>query len=420
MIENDMDKRRDVTPAIRRRRRVIAGSIFVVAIAASVVALLASAKRDVEVARSSVILGTVEQGAMLLTVRGAGNLVPRHTRWLTAETDVRVERVIVFPGTEVTADTVILELHNGRVEDEYRAARTQYEAAVLDHRAKQTQLRVESLQARAELGKLQSELAAARAQERIERMALDKDVIPRIQYQKTEIDLAQLISREAIETTRSAETDANAAAQIQSDALRVAQLKSTLDLRRREVDALQVRAGVGGVLQRLLVEEGQQVPEGTKLALVSRPDDLEAELRIAETEARDLEPGQAAVVDTRNGKMAGSVSRIDPEVVEGTVRVRIAFTDALVPGARPDLSVDGMITLGRLDDVLYLRTPINAQRDSRALLFKLQGDRAERVPVVIGNESSSFVEIREGLQRGDQIILSDMSAYDDQSHLTID
>ncbi|MCC4622329.1 HlyD family efflux transporter periplasmic adaptor subunit [Xanthomonas cassavae CFBP 4642] len=420
MTVPQMDEQRVGGGARRRRQRIVVLSVIVAVLSAITVVVLVAGRKDAVVPRSNVLIGTVERGPMLLSVRGTGNLVPRHTRWLTAETDVRVERIVVFPGTRVKADTVILELHNGRVQDDYLAAEMQYQAAVLDHRVKQTELRVQSLQARAELGKVESELAAARAQEKIERMALDKDVIPRIQYQKTEIDLAQLISRQQVEKARVAEIDANAQASLQSDTLRVSQLKNTMDLRRREVDALRVRAGVEGVVQRVLVEEGQQVPEGTKVALVSRPEELEAELRIPETEARDLQPGQAALVDTRNGKMAGTLSRIDPEVVDGTVKVRIAFSDTLVPGARPDLSVDGTITLGRLADVLFVRTPVNAQRDSQARLFKVQGDIAQRVPVTIGHESSRFVEIKGGLKQGDRVILSDMSAYDDQSRLRLD
>ena len=139
-----------------------------------------------------------------------------------------------------------------------------------------------------------------------------------------------------------------------------------------------------------------------------------------ETQARDIEPGQLAVIDTRNGKMTGKVSRIDPEVVDGTVKVRVSFEGKPAPGARPDLSVDGVITVGRLDDALFVRRPINAQRDSQVTLFRVQGDEAKRVPVGIGSESSNFVEIKDGLRLGDQVILSDMSAYDDHDRIRLD
>lgn len=415
-----MDKQRAQASGWHKHRKAILATGSAILLIVVTVTLLVIGRKDVEILRSSIVIGKVERGEMLLTVRGLGNLVPRHARWQTSETDVRVERILVFPGTEVSADTVIMELHNARVQDNYQAAETQYQAALLDHRAKRTQLRVQVLQARADLSKVESELEAARAQEKIERFALDKGVIPQIQYDKTRIDLDQLKARFGIERDRSTETDADMVAQLRSDELRIAQLKNTRDLRKRELDALHVRAGIDGVLQRLLIEEGQQVPEGTKLALVSKPSDLEAELRVPETQARDIEPGQLAVIDTRNGKMTGKVSRIDPEVVDGTVKVRVSFEGKPAPGARPDLSVDGVITVGRLDDALFVRRPINAQRDSQVTLFRVQGDEAKRVPVGIGSESSNFVEIKDGLRLGDQVILSDMSAYDDHDRIRLD
>lgn len=406
----------------RKRRRqyaMSAAALALLVIAGIGIAKLGPALPSVE--RSSVLVDTVKRGELVREVRGPGTLVPKEIRWIAAETPARVEHIVVKPGATVTPDTIILELSNPEVEDKLLAAKTAVTAAQADLVAKRIELQSHLLDEKAALAQASADYESARMQAEAEKTVAAEGVIPAVQYKKSVIQLGAAQSRVEIEKQRVDEFSHNVTAQVAAEQARLDQLDGARDLRQRQADALHVRAGIAGVLQLVPVEEGQQVVAGTNLARVARPDDLMAELRIAETQAKDVVVGQAVKVDTRNGVVDGKVARIDPSVQNGTVQVDVDFTGTLPPGARPDLSVDGTIEIERLPDVLYVGRPAFGQPDSEVRLFRVDPatDIATRVPVQLGKASVNLIEIRRGLKAGDQVVLSDTSAYDQHDRIRL-
>lgn len=403
----------------RRRQYTIAGVIALLAVAAGAgIAALGTAMPSV--ARSSVLIDTVKRGELLREVRGPGTLVPKEIRWIAAETSARVERILVKPGASVDADTILLELSNPEVEDQLLAAKAALTAAQSDLAAKRTDLRSRLLDQQSSLAQARTDYETARMQAESEKTVAEKGIIPAVQYRKSLVALEQLRFRVDIEQQRVAEFERNIVAQLAAEQARLDQLANTRDLRQRQADGLDVRAGIAGVLQRVPVEEGQQVAAGSNLARVARPGELMAELRIAETQAKDIVLDQPARIDTRNGIVAGKVLRVDPAVQNGTVQVDIELTGDLPPGARPDLSVDGTIEIERLADVMYVGRPAFGQADTDVRMFRLDADdNAERVPVRLGRSSVNLIEIRQGLEVGDRVVLSDSSAFEQHDRLKL-
>jgi HlyD family secretion protein len=405
-----------------KRRRLIyltAATIAVVLVGWALASLQPAAPG---VARSSLWLDTVKRGDMLREVRGPGTLVPREIRWIAAETNARVERIVVKPGAPVQADTVILELSNPEVIDQQLGAEAALKAAEADYQAHRMTLESQLLDQRANLAGVKSEYESARLQAEAERDLAASGIIPRIQARRSELATEQLKLRTGIERERIAKFEQTIAAQLVADRARLDQLRNAAELRRRQADGLHLRAGIAGVLQQVPVQEGQQVTAGSNLARVAKPGDLMAELRIPETQVRDVAFGQSVRVDTRNGVVAGKVIRIDPAVLNGSVQVDVELSGELPAGARPDLSVDGTIEIERLSDVLYVGRPAYGQPESEVRLFRLEADsdRALRVPVKLGRASVSQIEIAGGLSAGDQIILSDTSQWDAYDRLKIE
>ncbi len=403
----------------RRRQYTIAAIIALLAVAAGAgIAALGPAMPSV--ARSSVLIDTVKRGELLREVRGPGTLVPKEIRWIAAETSARVERILVKPGASVDAETILLELSNPEVEDQLLAAKAALTAAQSDLAAKRTDLRSRLLDQQSSLAQARTDYETARMQAESEKTVAEKGIIPAVQYRKSLVALEQLRFRVDIEQQRVAEFERNIVAQLAAEQARLDQLVNTRDLRQRQADGLDVRAGIAGVLQRVPVEEGQQVAAGSNLARVARPGELMAELRIAETQAKDIVLDQPARIDTRNGIVAGKVLRVDPAVQNGTVQVDIELSGDLPPGARPDLSVDGTIEIERLADVLYVGRPAFGQADTEVRLFRVDADDiAERVPVRLGRSSVNLIEIRQGLEVGDRVVLSDSSAYEQHDRLRL-
>jgi len=354
-------------------------------------------------------------------VRGPGTLVPKEIRWIAAETTARVERILVRPGATVEPDTVILELSNPEVDDQLMTAKAAVTAAQADLAAKRTDLNSRLLDQKSAQAQAHAEYESMRMQAESEKAVAEKGVIPAVQYKKSMISLQQLKYRDEIEQQRVAEFGHNITSQLAAEQARLDQLVGTLVLRQRQADALHLRAGIAGVLQQVPVQEGQQVAAGTNLARVARPNSLRAELRIAETQAKDIALGQPVKVDTRNGVADGTVARVDPAVQNGTVQVDVDLTGDLPPGARPDLSVDGTIEIERLPDVMYVGRPAFGQSDSEVRLFRLDVSSgiASRVPVRLGKSSVNLIEIRQGLNVGDQVVLSDTSAYDQHDRIKL-
>lgn len=416
-----MDIARPELKLKKRRRQMMIGGIVLVLVTAAGVGIASLGPAVAGVERSSVLVDSVKRGELLREVRGPGTLVPKEIRWIAAETSARVERIVVKPGAAVQPDTVILELNNPEVDDQLLAAKSAVTAAEADLAVRRATLQSTLLDQKASLAQVEAEYESARLLAEAEATLTGKGIIPGIQSKRSALSAGQLKTRLGIEHERIDQFTQNMRAQIAADQARLDQLAATRDLRQRQADALQVRAGIAGVLQQVPVEEGQQVAAGANLARVARPGELMAELRIAETQAKDIVLNQPVRVDTRNGIVPGKVLRVDPAVQNGTVQVDVELTGDLPPGARPDLSVDGTIEIERLPDVLYVGRPAYGQPDSEVRLFRIDpaSGIAERVPVRLGKASVNLIEVQQGLAVGDRVVLSDTSAYDQHDRIRL-
>ncbi|MBK6729284.1 MAG: HlyD family efflux transporter periplasmic adaptor subunit [Xanthomonadales bacterium] len=405
----------------KRRRQFVyvgAGILTLIAIAFGLSAIEPAAPK---VARAQVWIDAVKRGEMKREVRGPGTLVPKEVRWIAAETAARVDRFLVKPGALVSADTVIMELSNPEVMDQLLAARSEVTAAEADHAALRMSLESQVLDQRANMAGIEADYESARLQAEAEDELNQKGIISDINFRRSELTAERLKVRLDIEQERIAKFKDTMAAQLAAGRARIEQLRNTLALRERQVDSLKLKAGIDGVLQQVPVEVGQQVAPGTNLARVARPDVLIAELRVAETQAKDVVIGQKVAVDTRNGIVEGLVARIDPAVLNGTVQVDVDLVGALPAGARPDLSIDGTIEIERLADVLYVGRPAYGQPESDTTLFRLDAKSgiATRVPVKLGRASVTVIEVSRGLAEGDQVVLSDTAQWDKYDRLKL-
>ena len=412
-----MDIQRPASVARQKKLRRIwigAAAIVVVGLVSVALARLKPAAPTVE--RATVWIDTVKRGSMLRQVRGLGTLVPvdEARRWLASATQGRVERIILRPGAQVTPDTVILELADPQLQQQLLEAESQLRGAEADLASLRARLDTERLNQKSIAATVESDYEQARLEREVnEDLARDGLVSSLILKQST-VRSESLRTRAQLEKERVAVSEESVRAQLLAQQARVNQLSTLFTLRRQQVDQLRVRAGMTGVLEQVPVEVGQQVAPGTNVARVADPSRLKAELRIAETQARDLTIGQLAQVDTRNGIIGGKVARIDPAAQNGTVTVDIALEGELPRGARPDLSVDGTVELERLDNVLYVGRPAFGQENSAVGLFLVSGATGEagRVQVQLGKSSVNTIEIKNGAKEGDQLVLSDMSAWD--------
>jgi len=358
---------------------------------------------------------TVKRGPMVRQVRGLGTLVPEDIRWIPATTQGRVERIILRPGTSVEVGSVILELSNPQLEQELLDA----ELKVLSAEASLANLRVQMqndlLNQRASGANIAADYHKAKMQAEMNEALAKDQLVADLVVRQSRVDAEQLAIRNEIAVEQLASRAEASRAQLAVQQSSVDQARAVLQLKRRHQDELRVRAGLGGMLQLVPVELGQQVAPGTNLARVANPGRLKAEIKIAETQAKDIQIGQKAEIDTRNGVVAGRVARIDPSVQNGTRTVDVSLDGELPRGAVPDLSVDGTIELERLNDVLFMGRPAFGQEQSVVSLFKVDdndSNSASRVQVMLGRSSVNTVEVLEGLKVGDRVILSDMSAWD--------
>jgi len=374
------------------------------------------------VARAAVVLDTVKRGPMVRQVRGLGTLVPEEIRWIPAATDGRVERVVVQPGTRVEADTVLVELSNPEVELRAIEAESQLRAAVAAYNDLRVRLQSQRLDQEAAAARVEAEMQQARlraeADEELARQGLVAEMNRKISRSAAD----ELANRVGIEGKRLAIGREAIAAQLQVQAAEVEQRRALAHLRQQQLASLRVRPGLAGVLQQISVEVGQQVTPGTNLARVAQPDRLKAVIKVPETQARDLALGQPAAIDTRNGIVAGRVARVDPAAQNGTVTVDVSLEGPLPRGARPDLTVDGTIDIDRLTDVLYVGRPAQGPVEGQSTLFRLEPDgvHASRVPVRLGRASVTLIEVLDGLAPGDQVVLSDTSAWEKADRIRIE
>jgi multidrug efflux pump subunit AcrA (membrane-fusion protein) len=407
--------REDIAEKKRKKRILLAAS------AATVVLLITLGLSRLKPAAPSVEKGTlwvdtVHRGPMLRQVRGPGSLVVESegTRILSAGTDARVERLVILPGAQVQPGTLLIEMSNTELSRDALDAEQQLKAGLADMTSTRIKVQREMLDQKATAATVQSDFTQAQLQAETNEGLFKEGLIAEITLKLSKVRAEELATRNELEKQRLAVAEDSAKAQIEAQEAHVEQLRALAQLKRTQMDALNVRAGIPGVLQEVTVQVGQRVTPGTALAKVVQPNKLKAQLKIAETQAKDIEIGQPASVDTRNGIVEGKVSRVDPSSQNGTVTVDVALEGELPKGARPDLSVDGTIELDRLTDVVYVGRPAFGQEKSQITLFRLNdsGDEADRVKVRLGKSSVNTVEILEGLKPGDKVILSDMSAWD--------
>jgi HlyD family secretion protein len=356
----------------------------------------------------------VKRGAMLREVRGLGTLVPEDIRWIPAQTDSRIDRILIHPGATVQPNSVILELSNPELQRDVLDAEYQLKAAQADYESLKVTLSSELLNQRSATAIVRSEYEQAKIQHQVDQKLYAEGVGSDVTEQLSRVKEQQLGIRLQLEEDRIPNAADSSRARLLAQQSHVDQQRVLYELKRSEADALHVRAGLQGVLQLVPVDVGQHVEPGTNLARVADPKKLKAEIKIPETQAKDVAIGQKAAIDTRNGVVKGQVSRIDPSVQNGTVTVDIELLDPLPLGSRPDLSVDGTIEIENLRDVLFVGRPVHGQSESIVGLFKLveDGSEAVRINVKLGKNSVNTVEILQGLQVGDKVILSDMSNWD--------
>ncbi len=422
-----MDIQRKDAGKKRLIRRIVIGIVLVAAVAGTsvVVGRLKPAAPSVDL--SVVWRDTVKRGPMTREVRGLGTLVPIDTMLIPATTEGRVQRILIYPGTPVRADSVVMILTSQELETDLLNAEYALKAAEADYANLKVTLEKLGLDMQSTVAQVDADYNTAKLQGDRDAALAKEGLFSEVDAKISAVKAEQLGSRLQLEQKRIRINSSAEEAQLAAAKVKVDQLRGQFNLKKSQVDQLNVRAGFDGVLQQLPtpVEVGQKVAAGTPLGKVAQASKLKAELKIAETQVKDVVIGQHAVIDTRNGLIEGRVSRIDPSILNGTVTVDVALImgkDAPPPGVlRPDLSVDGTIELERLNDVVFVGRPVFGQQESTVQLFKLEpdGKYANKVKVVLGRSSVNTIEIKDGLKVGDQVILSDMSAYDSYDRIKL-
>jgi len=408
----------------KKRKRVLVTIAAVLAVGGITLGVSKLKPAAPGVDSTTVWTDTVKRGSMLRQVRGIGSLVPtpEAIRAIPAVTDVQVDRILALGGTPVQTDTVIMELSNPQVVQEAMDADEQLKGAEADYM--NTKAKVNS-----DLGQLRQEAATVKADyEDAKRIAESNRELVKIgvlsqQALKTsEGKEEELATRYRIEQERIAMSEKAMDTQLAVAQAKIDQMRALAQFRHKQLDALKVRAGIPGLLQEVDVQVGQRAPQGTILAKVVQPQHLKAELKIPETTAKDVEPGQPAEIDTHNGIIPGKVIRIDPAAQNDTFTVDVELQGELPKGARPDLSVDGTITMEKLENVLYVGRPAFGQEKSTVGMFRLDADEknAVRVPVELGRSSVNSIEIVRGLKEGEKVILSDMSRWDNVDRIRLE
>jgi HlyD family secretion protein len=409
-----MDIQRPSNARAKKIRRILYSATVLVSITGVTYGVTRLRPAAPAVDKSTIWTDDVKRGPMIRDVRGIGTLVPIEIRWIPARTDSRVDRIVLRPGAMVRPESIILELSDPILQRETLDAEYQLKAAQADLENLKVQINSELLNQKSFTANVRSDYEQAKLQNEVDEKLRAEGIGAEVTVKLSRVKAEQLAIRLKLEEDRTKNAEDSAAARLLAQQSRIDQQRALYDLKRSELDSLHVRAGIDGVLQLLPVDVGQHVTPSTNLARVADPKHLKAEIKIPETQAKDVTIGQPATVDTRNGIVKGQVSRIDPSVQNGTVTVDVLFTELLPNGARPDLSVDGTIELENLKDVLYVGRPVHGQSDSIITLFKLveDGSEAVRVNVRLGKGSVNTFEILQGLNPGDKVILSDMSNWD--------
>ena len=421
---HSMDIARPEFKKQKRRKQAVIGIIAVLIATAAFVGVSRLKPAAPSVERSTVWTDTVKRGPMLRQVRGLGTLVPspEDVRQIPAETEATVMRIRVLPGTQVTADTVLLEMSNPQTEQAAADADLQLKAAEAELKSLKVKLDSDLMTQRAGAATVSADYSQAQLQAETDKELYNLGVISGLTYKASSGKANELNTCNNIENERLQINQQAIRSQLAVQEAKVDEMRALADLKKKQLNDLKVRAGISGVLVDLPLQVGQHVQPGTMLAKVVQPEHLMASLKIPETQARDVQINEPATIDTHNGVVSGTVMRVDPAVQNGTVTVDVRITGELPKGARPDLSVDGTIDLEKLDNVLYVGRPAFGQENSTISLFRLdsQGQDAMRVPVKVGRASVNAIQILEGLREGDTVILSDMSRWDNAERIRLD
>jgi HlyD family secretion protein len=413
-----------VRPEVKRKKKMrrimyIVAAVVLIPLVTYALSRLKPAAPSVD--SGTIWTGTVKRGPMLREVRGLGTLVPETIRLIPAATDGQVQRRYLLPGTPVKANTVIFDLVNPQLQQEELDAQYQLKGAQAAYEQTKAFLENQLMDKRTLAASVSSQYRTAEMVKQTKEQLGANGLAPELDVKTAQVQAEELakendLAQKEVETFQS-----SIAAQLAVQEATVDEKRAMYELKKTQVDELHIRPGIDGMLQELDVEVGQKVTMGTVLARVAQPSHLKAQLKIAETQAKDVLIGQQASVDTHNGIIPGHVTRIDPAVVNGTVTVDVGLDGPLPPGARPDLSVEGTVEIERLADVLYVERPVHGEANSTVGLFKLtdDGKEAARVQVALGRSSVNTVEILKGLQVGDKVILSDMSAWDNYDRVEL-
>jgi HlyD family secretion protein len=411
------------SPDVKRKKKIRqilygAAALLVIILITVGVSRLKPAAPSVD--RATVWIDTVKRGPMLRQVRGSGTLVPEEIRWIPSTTAGRVDVILLRPGAVVRPDTVIVELSNPDLQQSVKEAQLAFQSAQAAYVNRKAELESNLLNQQSDVASIKAAWTKASLNLEAQEKLYKDQLVSEIQLKQSRSDAEELANRLKIAESRLKISAEGMKSQLAPQEADVDQKRAANELRVRQLDDLKVKAGMNGVLQEVPVERGAQLNAGANVARVADPTNLKAELRIAETQTKDIRIGQYAEVDTRNGVVKGKVSRIDPKSTGGTVGVDVILEGELPSGARPDLSVDGTIQLEKLENVIYVGRPAFGQENSTVGLFKLTADgEAIRTNVKLGRTSVDKVEIVEGLQPGDQVILSDMSAQDSFDRIRI-
>jgi HlyD family secretion protein len=407
----------------KRRRQIATAAVVIVVVAGLTVVVYRLRPAAPTVERGTVWTDSVKRGSMLRQVRGIGSLVPSQESVLQipAETEATIIRILMLPGSLVKADSVLVEMSDPQVEQAAVDAHLQWKAAEAEYQSQRMKLESDLMNQKAGAATVKADYNTTQLQSQTDKALYDLGVISGLAYKASKSKADELTIRNGLEDQRLESTQKAIDAQLAQLQAKVDQMRVLAELKQKQLDALKVRAKIEGVLVELPLHVGQHVTPGTMLAKVVQPNHLMAELKVAETQARDVQIGEPASVDTHNGVIVGSVMRVDPGVQNGTVTVDVKLVGELPKGARPDLSVDGTIDLERLDNVLYVGRPAFGQENSTISLFRLDGDGrdATRVPVKVGRASVNSIQVIEGLHEGDTVVLSDMSRWDNTDRIRL-
>jgi len=419
-----MDISRPDLKAKKRKRQILTIAVGVVVLAAVTFLVMRLKPAAPTVDRSTVWTDTVKRGPMVRQVRGLGTLVPREDaiRQIPAQTEATVVRILTLPGSEVKPDTIILELSDPTSTQQALDAELSLKSARADLSNVQVKVQSDLMAQKSAAATVNADYKQAQRQAQTDKSLYGLGVISGLAYNGSQGKADELSTRNKLEEQTVDINEKAIESQLAVQQAKVEQAQAIYDLKKQQLDALKVRAGIAGVLTSVPLAVGQHVTLGTMVAEVVQPNQLKAQLKIAETQARDIKFGQPASIDTHNGLADGTVSRIDPAVVNGTVTVDVELTGKLPDGARTDLSVDGTIDLERLKDVLYVGRPAFGNEESTISLFRLDpdGKGAVRVPVKVGRASVNAIQVLQGLHEGDTVILSDMSRYDTTDRIRLD